>query len=60
VVRENPLFHERIAELRQFQVEMGVAVEATLAKRGRGQRVRALGTTFLELHVHFFPVASFF
>jgi hypothetical protein len=53
VVRENPLFYQRLVELHQFQLDMGVTQLLTQQREKRttttqGQRVRALGMT---LHI---------
>jgi hypothetical protein len=56
VVRENPLFYQRLVELRQFQLDMGLVTHLVTQQREKrtttmtqqGQRVRALGMT---LHI---------
>jgi hypothetical protein len=51
VVRENPLFYQRLVELRQFQLDMGLLTHLVTQREKRttqGQRVRALGMT---LHI---------
>jgi hypothetical protein len=49
VVRENPLFYQRLVELHQFQLDMGVTQLLTQKEKRttttQGQRVRALGMT---------------
>ena len=49
VVRENPLFYQRLVELRQFQLDMGLVTHLVTQREKRtttqGQRVRALGMT---------------
>ena len=47
VVRENPVSYERIAELRQFQIDLGLGKPGQSCVAG-GQRVRTLGTLNLS------------
>lgn len=50
MVRENPMFFERIEELKQFQTEMTSA--NLLQIKDKGQRVRALGKHIVVYGVH--------
>jgi hypothetical protein len=65
VVRENPLFYQRLVELRQFQLDMGLLTHSVTQREKRtttaqGQRVRALGMTLHILLHSFYSNNNFF
>ena len=60
VVRENPMFYERLVELRQFQIDMAVTQQFVKEKKTTsGQRVRMSGNDAAHFATLFSP-SSFY
>jgi hypothetical protein len=56
VVRENPMFQERLVELRQFQIEMAMSQQFLKEKKTTGQRVRMSGNAHFSTLIFLEPL----